>query len=360
MIFEYFTKPILAFLFIILLAACGNNETKVSTPAPSVEKTRILLDWFEANGNYISSPSIPSIIDAQVVYAKQNDNLLIIDLRPEAAFHEGHIQHAVNISRSEILDYFRYSIEPAAFESIIIVCNNGNASGYVTSILRLLGFENVYNMRFGMSGWDKSIAEQHWLANIGDTLMGKMDFKGYEPNKPGEFPALEVNGITGFKIAWERAEAIIAEPMENFNIPLNQVMGKWEDYYLMCYWPNDKYLSSGHLPGATQYTPKKSLHKGGELNTLSLEKPNVIYCYSGQHSVFVAAYLRMLGYDAKSLAYGANGFIHSEMARTEPRPTRTFTEKLIQGLPLVKSGQSLPFDPNKEIPTETTSVAGGC
>jgi len=353
-------KIAIASLISISLFSCGNKETTIVQVKPSVEKTRTLMDWFETNGNYINSEGIPSIVDAQVVYSKQDDNILIIDLRPESAFREGHIQYAINLPRSKVLDYFRYSIEPASFESIIIVCNNGNASGYVASILQLLGFNNVYNMRFGMSGWDRTIAEQHWLKNIGDTLLGQMDFKGYQKAKPGDFPAISVNGSTGFEIAWERAEAIIAEPMENFNITLEQVIGKWDEYYLMCYWPNDKYLSSGHLPGATQYTPKKSLHKAGALNTLSLEKPNVVYCYSGQHSVFAAAYLRMLGYDAKSLAYGANGFIHTEMALTEPRPTRTFSEKLIQDLPLVKGGEIAPGQNNLKISTETATVAGGC
>jgi rhodanese-related sulfurtransferase len=136
--------------------------------------------------------------------------------------------------------------------------------------------------------------------------------------------------------------------------------GNYNSYYTMCYWPEDKYLNNGHLPGAVQYTPKKSLSRATYLNTLPVDRQSVIYCYSGQHSKFVAAYLRMLGYDAKSLAYGANGFIHQVMAETEPRPTRTYTEKLIQNFPLVKSGAIDQDQSGKDIATETVAVKGGC
>ena len=35
----------------------------------------------------------------------------------------------------------------------------------------------------------------------------------------------------------------------------------------------------------------------------------VVYCYSGQTSAYVTAYLKVLGYDAKSLKFGANTMI---------------------------------------------------
>lgn len=353
-------KPLFTLFILAALYSCGSDEKPTAPLQASVEKTEILLDWFGENGDYINSNEIPSVIDAQVLYAKQNENILVIDLRPESMFNEGHIQYAINLPRAGILDYFRYSIDPASFESIIMVCNNGNVSGYVAAVLRLLGFDNVYNLRFGMSAWDRAIAEKFWLKNIGDSLEGKMDFTGYEKARPSDFPAIASPGNTGFEIAWERAEKLMAEPMDNFSIDLDQIDGKWNQYYLMCYWPEEKYMANGHLPGATQYTPKKSLHKAGLLNTVPTDKSSIIYCFTGQHSIFVAAYLRMLGYDAKSLVYGANGFIHSVMAATEPRPTRTFTEKLILDLPLVKGGQLPPVQDNKMIPTETTTVAGGC
>jgi len=345
---------------LLFTASCSSQTQEDDKAASSVEKTMILLDWLDANGNYIASEDIPSIMDAPDVYALRNDNILIIDLRSADDYKEGHIEHAINLQPAEVLDYFKYSIDPNGFKNIFFVCNNLDVSGYVTSITRLLGFHNTFAIRFGMSGWDREIAEKYWLANIGNSLLGQLDHNSFAKNNPGDFPAIAATGVTGFDIAWERAEAIIAEPVENYVISLDEMIGNWDKYYSICYWPEDKYLSNGHIPGAAQYNPKKSLSRETQLNTLSLDKPNVVYCYSGQHSVFVAAYLRMLGYDAKSLAYGANYFIHQVMAETEPRPTRTFTEKLIQNFPMVKGGVPPIKNSGQEIPTETVKVAGGC
>jgi rhodanese-related sulfurtransferase len=69
----------------------------------------------------------------------------------------------------------------------------------------------------------------------------------------------------------------------------------------------------GHIEGAIQYTPKADIASSTFLNTLPTDKTVVVYCYSGQTSANMAAYLRVLGYDAVSLLFGANGMIHDEM-----------------------------------------------
>jgi rhodanese-related sulfurtransferase len=344
----------------IFLTTCGTEEKKDDQQQASVEKTMVLLDWLEAGGNYINSAEIPSIIDPEVVYDMRNENILIIDLRSDEDYRNGHIEHAVHLDQSQVLDFFKNKIDPAAFTSIFFVCNNGNLSGYVTGIMRLLGYNNTFAIRFGLCAWDKEIAEEYWLANTSSHLVGKLNHQGNPKAKAGDYPAINVEGNTGFEIAWERAAALLNEKVSDFTITLDQLEGNYDSFYTMCYWPEDKYLNNGHLPGAVQYTPKKSLSRGTYLNTVPVDKPNVVYCYSGQHSKFVTAYLRMLGYDSRSLAYGANGFIHEVMAETEPRPTRTYTEKLIQDLPLIRGGVKDTLNTNKEMTTETVAVDGGC
>jgi len=339
--------------------SCSSNDNATSGSIASTEKTILLLQWFEQNGNYINSPEIPSIMDAQNVWAMREENIHIIDLREPEDFREAHIEHAVNLQQNQVLDYFINSIDPASFKGVFLVCYDLNISGYVAGVLRLLGYDNVFAIRFGMSGWDRSIAEQFWLANISNRLVGKLETSGFPMNQAGDFPGIATIANTGFEIALERADKVLKHKPDEFSITIDEYLKNPESYYTICYWPMDKYMSNGHLPGAVQYDPKKSLSRDTFLNTLPLDKPTVIYCYSGQHSTFVAAYLRMLGYDARSLAYGANGFIHEVMARTEPRPTRTFTEKLIQDLPVVKGGEAQPAqEKTKEF--ETITVEGGC
>jgi rhodanese-related sulfurtransferase len=362
MFFSFLIRKTSVSIILLLLFTATSCSTKNGSEKESVastEKTMLLLDWFEKNGNYINSPEIPSIMDAQNVWDMREENIHIIDLREPEDFREAHIGHAVNLQQTEVLDYFMHSIDPASFKGVFLVCYDLNTSGYVAGVMRLLGYDNVFAIRFGMSGWDRSIAEKYWLANISNRLVGKLETKGFPMNKPGDYPEIDATAATGFEIGLERAAEVLQHKPDAFGITIEEFLENPGSYYTICYWPEDKYLSNGHLPGAVQYDPKKSLSRDTYLNTLPLDKPTVIYCYSGQHSTFVAAYLRMLGYDARSLAYGANGFIHEVMARTEPRPTRTFTENLIQELPVVKGGVTQPAqEKTKEF--ETITVEGGC
>lgn len=81
----------------------------------------------------------------------------------------------------------------------------------------------------------------------------------------------------------------------------------------MNYWSPAQYADPGHLPGAIQYTPKESMKLAACLKTLPTNKTIVVYCYSGQTSAALTAYLRLLGYDAKSLVYGTNSMIYNTM-----------------------------------------------
>ena len=62
-----------------------------------------------------------------------------------------------------------------------------------------------------------------------------------------------------------------------------------------------------------QYTPKQSMAYGVDLTTLPTDKTLAVYCWTGQTSAFLTAYLRILGYDAKSLLFGANGMIYDDL-----------------------------------------------
>lgn len=345
---------------LVVVSGCGSKNNNETTPEPGQAVTIQLIEWLEKNGNYINSEEIPSIADASMVYALRNENILVLDIRPPAEYDSGHIENAINIKANELIDFFDEKIHAPSFRYIFLACNNGNHSGFAAGVMRLLGYNNVYAIRFGMSGWNRKIAEKHWLKAISSHLEGKLEANSNPMHAPGDLPAIRVNSKTGFEIARERAKQLLSEAENDFSITLEDYSKNPGIYYNICYWPEDKYISNGHLHGAIAYTPKKSLVRDSFLNTLPVGQPVLIYCYSGQHSVFVAAYLRMLGYDARSLAYGANAFIHSVMARTEPRPTRTFTETLIQDLPMVVSGKKTADKKADGIKIEKMTVEGGC
>jgi len=97
------------------------------------------------------------------------------------------------------------------------------------------------------------------------------------------------------------------------------------------------------------------LKRAGQLNTLPTDRPIVIYCFSGQHSAFVPAFLRLLGYNAKGLIYGTNGFMHDVMVKEGIRSA--FSADEILDLPVVSGGtKSTQVDVNQVI----VKPRGGC
>jgi rhodanese-related sulfurtransferase len=62
-----------------------------------------------------------------------------------------------------------------------------------------------------------------------------------------------------------------------------------------------------------QYTPKETIKLATDLKTLPVGKSIAVYCYTGQTSAFLVAYLRLLGYDAKSILYGTNAMMYDTM-----------------------------------------------
>jgi rhodanese-related sulfurtransferase len=65
-----------------------------------------------------------------------------------------------------------------------------------------------------------------------------------------------------------------------------------------------------------------------DLKTLPTDETIVVYCYTGQTSAALAAYLRILGYDAVTLLFGTNAMIYDTMVSME---MPTFSESQIAG-----------------------------
>ena len=48
---------------------------------------------------------------------------------------------------------------------------------------------------------------------------------------------------------------------------------------------------------------------------LPVDKPVVVYCGTGHNSGFATAYLRLFGYNARTLKYGNNSFMYDKMVK---------------------------------------------
>lgn len=353
-------KKLLAGLLLILgLMACSGRNAPTEAVF-SAETTAALLAHLETSGNLINSPMIPALVEPETVFEHlQNPRMLVIDVRPEEAFREGHIEFAVNVPPPAILDYFEYCIDPNSFDLIVLVCSSGSMGGYVNAVLLLLGYHNVVSMRYGLSSWDEGIAAHFWLDALGNEMLGRLDTRTYAMPPPGELPAISGPDQAPAQLLRERARQVLNVSVADVQLPFHALADAAETPYLVSYWPAERY-GRGHLPGSVRYEPKFSLHSSTHIHTLPHDKPMVVYCYSGHHSTYVTAFLRLLGYDAYNMPYGANAFAH-DMMLTEEGFFRTFTPDHIRGFPLVKQGEGMPPDPpafRGEQPP--TPIPGGC
>lgn len=108
------------------------------------------------------------------------------------------------------------------------------------------------------------------------------------------------------------------------------------NYYIINFERKDKY-DAGHIPGAVRYKPNGTLGIIAEMQTIPANREIVVYCGTGHNSGFATAFLRLFGYNAKTLMYGNNAFMHQRMVSEKDQLSwLPFTEAEIKDFPLVK------------------------
>jgi rhodanese-related sulfurtransferase len=186
-------------------------------------------------------------------------------------------------------------------------------------------------MKWGMSSWDKNTASKKWLKAVSDKYSSKLEKTENPKGKKSKLPVIKTGKVLGYDILEERAKTILNKL--DFKINVDKLMENPSDYYILNYWPDYNY-EKGHLPGAIQYDPKLSLTVNKDLLTLPTDKKIVVYCYTGQNASYTAAYLQILGYDAYTLTYGANSFMHSKLKSL--KIGHAFDNSQIKNYPLVE------------------------
>ena len=345
------TKGIIRFfpVFLVVLAvACsgGGKQPKQPDAVPATDlktativlndEAQKLLKYLEESGDYVNSRNFPSLIKAAAVYKELDGKIKIIDLRDPASFAKGHIKGAVQVEFSKIPDFFTNTIKPFELDKIVIVCNSGQYSSYATSLLRLMGYGNVYAMRWGMSGWNKDFAKETWLSAVSDKMEGKLETTENVRATPADFPLLNTGKSTGEEIMQARFNELFAAGYADAFITAEKVFELPADYYTINFERKDKY-DAGHIPGAVRYKTNGTLGIVAEMQSIPTNREVAVYCGTGHNSGFVTAYLRLFGYNAKTVLYGNNAFMHSKMLRDKTLLSwLPFTESEIENYPYSK------------------------
>ncbi len=338
----------------LAVTSCGGSKEEPKDTAKQVVKVEInhsqlLLDEIAKNGDIMSNEAVPTMIDAKDVKANLGEKQLVIDLRAPKDFADGHIKEAVNMEFEKVLDYFKAN-DTKKFDKVVMVCYSGQTAAYANAILYMLGHSNVATMKWGMASWNKKTSVK-WSESVSDKYAKQLDTVTVAKVPKGELPKFDCMHQTGTEILEARAAKLFADGFSETVVIADDVIADPASYFIVNYWPANLY-KQGHLAGAVQYAPKKSMSVSADLLTLPTDKEIVTYCFTGQTSAFVTAYLRILGYNAKSLKFGANGFMNTTLKSKEEFGGHGFEAKKINNFELEKS-EYKPAEGEKE-------AKGGC
>lgn len=230
----------------------------------------------------------------------------VIDVRADSVYEKGHIPGAVRSSFRNVLT----TAKQAGDKPIVVVCHTGQGAAFAIVALRLSGYDDAKVLVFGMSVWGSEF--DAWSAHTSDTAVGHTNWTTDAAASPESFgdPTITSAQTEGSTILGERVQALLEGGPRMVAGP--RVLNAPEDYFVNVYWPSDTLAKYGHIAGAYNIVGTLSI-AGGGLGNLDPSRTIVTYCYTGQAAAVVTAYLTVLGFDARFMAFGANGMIHSEL-----------------------------------------------
>jgi len=92
---------------------------------------------------------------AQAIQMINHDNAVILDVREDGEYRNGHIINALHIPQGKlkerVAELDKYKDKP-----IIVSCRSGSRSGQACTLLKKQGFESVYNLAGGVMAWQSA------------------------------------------------------------------------------------------------------------------------------------------------------------------------------------------------------------
>ena len=321
----------------LFLTSCDRGDDITEGGATTYEAFDVLKDYMENNG--FDLPSVDTNTFGKFVTAAPAADALdaflsghyILDIRKEADFKNGHIEGAKNIAFADILT----EATNAGGKPILMVCYSGQTACFATALMRMYGITEVQALKWGMSGWNSNTAGA-WN-NATQTSIAENNPNWSTSSAPQNVPYKDVDlGTTtdddGLALLHKRIEDIVALGDNAFSkFSASVVLDTPGDYFINNFFSEGDYDNFGHIKGAYRIQPLTLA--SDEYKNLDATKKIVTYCYTGQTSAVVTAWLRVLGYDAYSLLYGMNGLYNDNPAWGTS--ANRWTSSMPKDLPLI-------------------------
>jgi rhodanese-related sulfurtransferase len=307
----------LIFIFLmvpaLVIVSCSKDDDDNGGDQPQEQAGfPILSDYLVDNNMDLTDILNGWITTAENINAKGTDDYFIIDIRSADDYAAGHIPGAVNSTLDNVLEVAKDATKP-----IVVACYTGQTAGHAVCALRLSGYTDAKVLMWGMCSWNSVFSEnftKYWPAAVGDKAA---DFPGswqlpadITPSQDmGAYPDWTTSSTAGAEVLAERVDALLDN---GFNAkPNTDVLENFNNYFINNFWDLADTEHYGNVTGS--YRIKPLTLAADEFKYLDPSKPVVTYCWTGQTSSMITAYLYVLGYDAYSLTYGTNGMIYSDL-----------------------------------------------
>lgn len=125
----------------------AGNHTMLSV-AWVVLLAAVIFTTFQSRFSKVSE-----ITRGEAIRLINKEDAVIVDLRNRDEYRKGHIANALNLAAADIKSGNLGELSGAKNKPVIVVCTNGTTSRDPADKLNKAGFERVYVLKEGITGW---------------------------------------------------------------------------------------------------------------------------------------------------------------------------------------------------------------
>jgi rhodanese-related sulfurtransferase len=279
-----------------------------------VDHYKVMTDYMKANNMDLNKMTDAWVVDAPTVNTTGISTYHILDIRAAADFALGHIPGAVNTTMANVVTAAAGVTKP-----ILVVCYTGQNAAVANVALRLSGFPTSKILKWGMTSWNPMFDKI--TANISNQAKGHANWSTTNTIKTPVLFALPklaatefaAGDTTGAKILAKRVTYMLSQGFKGLDAAT--VLTTPANYFIVNYWTEADVNVYGHIKSA--YRLNETLLLGDGMKNLDPAAKVVVYCWTGQTSALVTAYLNVLGYDASGIKFGTNAMINADLLKNK-------------------------------------------
>lgn len=92
---------------------------------------------------------------SEAIQMINRNDAVVLDVREEGEFHNGHIINALHIPQGHLKDRLK-ELDKHKDKTLIVSCRSGSRSGQACAMLKKQGFDSVYNLAGGVMAWQNA------------------------------------------------------------------------------------------------------------------------------------------------------------------------------------------------------------